>query len=275
MVSRSKHGRAPFDAPMNVADALGERFRAAVLQAAWTPPPGVNALTTLRRPFGVSEPPFDSFNLGDRCGDDPDRVASNRNALGRGLGLRALPRWLRQVHGVDVVRCLKLPDPRSREADAAVTSEPGVVLAVLTADCLPVVLSARDGSEIAVAHAGWRGLAGGVLESTIHSMQTQASDLVAWLGPAAGPDQYEIGIEVHRAFVDGDAAAADVFVPTRANHWKVDLFALARRRLALAGVSAVSGGGVCTISDGERFFSHRRDGDTGRMATLAWIAPVE
>jgi len=157
------------------------------------------------------------------------------------------------------------------QADAAVTATPGTVLAILTADCLPVVFAARDGSEIAVAHAGWRGLAAGMLEATVAAMRTPAGALMAWLGPAAGPDAYEVGVEVFDAFVSRDADASAAFVPTRPGHWKVDLYALARRRLAAVGVTQVHGGGLCTLSDPQRFFSHRRDGRGGRIATLAWM----
>jgi len=150
-----------------------------------------------------------------------------------------------------------------------VTSEPGVVLAVLTADCLPVVLAATAGDEIAVVHAGWRGLAAGVLENAVREMRTPPHDLHAWLGPAAGPEHYETGNDVRQAFVRADAGADAAFSPTRAGHWRVDLFELARRRLHHLGVHAITGGRQCTISDPLRFFSYRRDGMTGRMATLA------
>lgn len=249
------------------------------LDAGWPAPPGVHALTTTRFGMGVSRPPFDSFDLGLRNGDDPAAVAENRRQLESALRLPSPPRWLRQVHGIDVAR---FPAPRAGEggapapgegmepeADAAVTSTPGCVLAVLTADCLPVVFAAKDGSEIAVAHAGWRGLAAGVLEATVAAMRTSPADVRAWLGPAAGPGAYEIGAEVFEAFAARDPRAQAAFVATRDGHWKVDLFALAKLRLADAGVADVHGGGVCTISD-PRFFSHRRDRTTGRMATLAW-----
>ena len=159
------------------------------------------------------------------------------------------------------------------QADAAITASPGVVLAILTADCLPVVFAAHDGCEIAVAHAGWRGLAAGMLEATVAAMRTPASALMAWLGPAAGPDAYEVGVEVFDAFVSRDRAAEAAFLPTRPGHWNVDLFRLARMRLAAAGIADghVHGGGLCTISDPQRFFSHRRDGRGGRIATLAWM----
>jgi YfiH family protein len=154
-----------------------------------------------------------------------------------------------------------------------VTDAPGVVLAILSADCLPVLLAAREGSEIGAAHAGWRGLAAGVLEATVAAMHTPPAGLLAWLGPAAGPAAYEVGEEVRAAFVDADPAAAAAFHATRPGHWHADLYALARRRLASVGVTAVSGGTRCTLSEPQAFFSHRRDGRSGRMATLAWLSP--
>ena len=249
----------------------------ALLQAGWPAPPGVHAFTTLRHGAGVSGAPFDSFDLGARNGDDPAAVMANRAELCRLGGLPAPPHWLRQVHGTDVLRFDRAPDaPRHTDAepqaDAAVTSVAGVVLAVLTADCLPVVFAAADGSEVGVAHAGWRGLAAGVLEATVAAMQGPPSRLQAWLGPAAGPQAYEIGTEVHEAFVAGNPAARSAFVATRPGHWRVDLYALARMRLAAAGLdpAAIHGGGLCTISDRSRFYSHRRDQRSGRMATLVY-----
>lgn len=238
------------------------------LDADWPAPPGVRALTTTRYGLGVSRAPFDAFNLGARCGDDADAVIENRRQLATALRLPSPPRWLQQVHGVEVATEPGIDEP---EADASVTRTPGRVLAILTADCLPVVFAARDGCEIAAAHAGWRGLAAGVLEATMAAMHTPAHDLVAWLGPAAGPVAYEIGEEVFAAFLSGDPRAEAAFAPTRPGHWTVDLYALARQRLGDAGVSGVHGGGLCTISDPQRFFSHRRDGRGGRIATLAWI----
>jgi YfiH family protein len=239
------------------------------VDADWPAPPGVRALTTTRHGMGVSRPPFDAFNLGARCGDDPEAVTKNRRQLDDALLLPSPPRWLRQVHGIGVACEPGFDEP---EADASVTSTPGTVLAILTADCLPVVFAARDGTEIGAAHAGWRGLCAGVLEATVAAMETPAQHLLAWLGPAAGPRAYEIGEEVFDAFVSGDAGAAEAFVPTRPGHWKVDLHALARRRLEAVGINAVHGGGLCTMSDPARFFSHRRDQRSGRIATLAWIA---
>jgi len=244
----------------------------------WPAPAGVHALTTRRYGAGVSQPPFDQLNLGNRHtadGDIPASVESNRRLLQEGLGLPSTPHWLRQVHGTTVLRFDAAPAEGGGEpvADAAVTSVPGVVLAILTADCLPLVLAARDGREVGAAHAGWRGLADGMLEQTVAAMETAPADLVAWLGPAAGPAEYEIGEDVYRAFVGHDAAAGAAFAATRAGHWKVDLYALARQRLQAAGMNAadVHGGTLSTIAD-PGFFSHRRDRRTGRMATLVWMA---
>lgn len=150
---------------------------------------------------------------------------------------------------------------------------PGVVLAILTADCLPVVFANQDGTEIGAAHAGWRGLAAGVLENTVAAMRSQPEKIVAWLGPAASPQAYEIGAEVFDTFVSQDANAASAFVATRPGHWRVDLYALARQRLAKLGITRVYGGDLCTLSDPQRFYSHRRDARTGRMATVVWMQP--
>lgn len=251
----------------------------AVLHAEWPAPPGVHAFTTLRHGAGCSLPPFDHFNLGN-CravdGDDAGIVERNRMELVEGFGLPSPPHWLKQVHGTQVLR---FSAPRASvvdaepeaDADAAVTSTPGTVLAILSADCLPVVLAAADGSEVATAHAGWRGLADGVIESTVQAMHTRAGALVAWLGPAAGPQAYEVGQDVFDAFVSRDRDATVAFSPTRRGHWRVDLYALARMRLHAMGVRRVHGGGLCTISDPQRFYSHRRDARTGRMATLVWM----
>ena len=256
----------------------------AALRAQWPVPAKVRAFTTLRHGAGVSLAPFDTFNLGNRLaadGDDPATVDRNRAELVDRFELPSVPHWLQQVHGTKVLR-FPAPSPEQAGvgvepvADASVTSDPGVVLAILTADCLPVVFAARDGSVIGAAHAGWRGLAGGVLENTAAAMHAPASRLVAWLGPAAGPQAYEIGEEVFNAFVEQDAQAASAFVATRPGHWRVDLYALARQRLAAIGIERVHGGGLCTLSDAQRFFSHRRStsegsGRTGRMATVVWM----
>lgn len=250
-----------------------------VLAAEWRAPPGVQALTTLRYGAGGSVAPFDQFNMGNRYaadGDDPAQVQRNRDLLQAGLVLPSAPHWLRQVHGTTVLRFDAPPRAAGIDAeptaDAAVTSATGVVLAILTADCLPVVFAARDGSEIGAAHAGWRGLADGMLEATVAAMRTLPSQLQAWLGPAAGPAHYEVGEEVRLAFLAHTADAATAFQATRPGHWRVDLYALARQRLQAAGLdaAAISGGTRCTIAAPEHYFSHRRDRRTGRMATLVW-----
>ena len=239
----------------------------AALYPDWPAPANVQAFTTLRHGAGLSASPFDSFNLGTRCGDDLQAVAANREELIRHFALPSSPRWLRQVHGTHVVI-----EPADDEpaADAAVTATPGTVLAILTADCLPVVFCADDGSEVGIAHAGWRGLVTGVIENTVAVMRTSPDHLLAWLGPAAGADAYEVGEEVRAAFVYADSRATTALVPTRPAHWLCDLYALARLQLASVGITQVYGGDLCTISDSQRFFSHRRDGTTGRMATVVW-----
>jgi len=254
------------------------------LRANWPAPAGVQALTTFRYGAGHSLPPFDCFNLGNfhlKNGDDPAAVARNRAELVERLALPAAPCWLRQVHGTAVQR-FAAPvstqgididiDINEPQADAALTSTSGVVLAVLTADCLPVALVARDGSELGLAHAGWRGLADGILEQTIHAMHTPASELLAWLGPAAGPEKYEVGKDVLAAFVQAHPHARAAFTPSRPNHWYMDIYALARQRLCACGILSehLFGGGLCTISQPNQFYSHRRDQRTGRMATLLW-----
>lgn len=256
-------------------------MHAAFLPAAWPAPKRgdggrVHGFTTLRHGAGGSHAPFDSFNLGLRSGDEEAVVLGNRRQLAELAGLPSAPQWLRQVHGADVVRidgALAMDEP---EADAAVTSTPGIVLAILTADCLPVLFAAKDGSEVGAAHAGWRGLSAGVLERTVAQMHTSPDHLMAWLGPAAGPQHYEIGPEVYDAFVAQDWGAARAFTSTRPQHWNVDLYALARRRLEKAGLRSadIHGGALCTIADPQSFFSHRRDQRTGRMASLVWMDPA-
>jgi YfiH family protein len=211
------------------------------------------------------------FNLGTRCGDDPEAVARNRACLHDVLSLPSEPRWLRQVHGTRVAIEPARDEP---EADAAVTRTPGMVLAMQTADCLPVLFCADDGSEIAVAHAGWRGLSAGVLETTLDTMQTPRANILAWLGPAIAATSYEVGDEVRGAFLAHAAAAAvaSAFTATRPQHWLCDLYALARQRLQHAGVTRISGGDFDTFTD-PRLHSYRRDGAvSGRMASLIWMA---
>jgi len=230
----------------------------------------VKAASTLRG-GGVSPAPWASLNLGHHVGDDPDRVAENRRRLREMLRLEADPAWLDQVHATTVLGLDGDCIPGDRVADASITSRPGRALVVLTADCLPVLLCRRDGTRVGAAHAGWRGLAAGVLESAVAAMDTDPADLIAWLGPSIGPGEYEVGGEVRDAFLAADPSGADGFRPGHGDRWYCDLPALARRRLGAMGVAEIDGGAWCTASDRDGFFSHRRDGPCGRMATLVWI----
>jgi polyphenol oxidase len=238
----------------------------------WPAPRQVHAAITTREGPGVSAPPFGRFNLGLRNGEPADTVTSNRSVLQQALGLPAAPRWLRQVHGTTVAELGPLPTVDEPQADAAVSHLPGTVLAILTADCLPVLFCADDGSAIGAAHAGWRGLAAGVLEATIEQLELPPDRLLAWLGPCIGAASYEVGEEVHAAFVAHDAAAAACFAPTRPGHWHCDLAALARQRLLAAGLTRIYGGGFDTLTD-PRFYSYRGEGArSGRFASLIWLA---
>ncbi|MFO7551792.1 MAG: peptidoglycan editing factor PgeF [Haliea sp.] len=261
----------------------------------WPAPAAVNALVTTRE-GGDSTGPWQGLNLGDHVGDDPLAVQANRATLQRALPAGTSVQWLRQVHGTGVVRASRNgPVP---EADACWTNEPGIACAVLTADCLPVLFCDRAASVVAAAHAGWRGLCGGVLEATVAALPVDPGELLAWLGPAIGPTAFEVGPEVRDAFVAAaradaavvgaaraettDAAVANAraaaspvveveaaFAPSpRLGNYLLDLYALARIRLRKAGVGAVHGGGLCTLSAPRRFYSYRRDGTTGRMASL-------
>jgi len=236
----------------------------------WPAPARVRALTTTRI-GGCSRGPYASLNLGDHVGDDPSAVEQNRALLLRELGLPAPPLWLEQVHGCDVAR---VGDGlEGCKADAAVTREPGRVCAVLTADCLPLLLCDRAGSRVAAVHAGWRGLLGGVIEAALDALELPGEELLCWLGPAIGPDTFEVGEEVRAAFIERDLASGAAFRPSSAGRWLADIYTLAQQRLATRGVRQVSGGDHCTLSDPGRFYSFRRDGVTGRMASLIWIEP--
>jgi polyphenol oxidase len=219
----------------------------------------------------VSRGPYAGLNLADHVGDDPSCVARNRALLRDYLALPSEPLWLRQVHGCGVAGDGVSPD--GCEADASVATGPGLVCAVLTADCLPLLLCDRDGTRVSAVHAGWRGLAAGVIEAAVARMQTPPADLLAWLGPAIGPDAFEVGDEVRAAFLAGDPAATAAFRPSLAGRWLADIYLLARRRLGALGVGQVWGGDLCTLTDAGRFFSYRRDGATGRMASLIWLNP--
>ncbi len=237
----------------------------------WPAPARVKSLMTTRE-GGVSGAPWASLNLGDHVGDDPRHVAANRARLRQQLP--AEPGWLKQIHSARVVELGREQNP---EADAAFTRQTGQVCAVLTADCLPVLFCDRAGSVVAAAHAGWRGLADGVLEATVAAMQVEAGEVMAWMGAAIGPQAFEVGDEVRLAFVNPHPEAAMAFLPHPASvpgKWLADIYQLARIRLNRAGVQAIYGGGRCTYDERERFYSYRRDGVTGRMAALIWISPA-
>jgi len=241
-----------------------------VIRPEWPAPPNVHALSTTRR-GGVSSGAWKSLNLGEKCGDDPADVEANRVRLS-GL-LPAAPLWMRQVHGARVLDSGSSPQG-SPEADARVSQRAGEVLAVLTADCLPLLLCDAEGQCVAVAHAGWRGLAGGVIEATVGRIQVPPDQLLVWLGPAIGGQVYEVGKEVRDAFAGSGSLAAqavDSSFVASGDRWLLDLTAAARAVLAAMGVEKTYGGGFCTYSDPERFFSHRRDGVSGRMASVIWF----
>ena len=230
----------------------------------WPAPSRVKSLMTTRE-GGVSDAPWASFNLGDHVGDDLAHVAANRARLRQGLPSE--PGWLKQVHSASVVETgAGVP-----QADASFTRQTGTVSVVLTADCLPVLFCDRAGSVVAAAHAGWRGLADGVLESTVAAMKVPPAGILAWMGAAIGPQAFEVGDEVRQVFVAQHPQAAAAFVAHAPGKWLADIYLLARIRLQGLGVQAVYGGGRCTFTESERFFSYRRDGVTGRMAALIWL----
>ena len=236
----------------------------------WPAPARVKAAATLRT-GGVSEGTFASFNLGAHVGDDANAVAENRRLLKAALQLPAEPTWLNQVHGTMVIDATEAATPRPA-ADASVAFGPGAVCVVLTADCLPVLFCDRAGTRVAAAHAGWRGLVGGVLAETIKALGVPPSELLAWLGPAIEQDAFEVGPEVLEQFVTRDPNNGAAFQTNARGRWQADLYRLARNELARLGVTSVHGGGFECFADRERFFSYRRDPRTGRMATLVWLA---
>lgn len=241
----------------------------AILRPDWNAPARVRAASTLRV-GGISAAPYTSLNLAQHVGDDAPAVASNRALLRKSLVLPNEPAWLEQVHGT-----LALPASDAApgcKADASWTDRSGSVCVVMTADCLPVLFCDDDGRCVAAAHAGWRGLADGVLQSTISQLPASPRKLMAWLGPAIGPNAFEVGPEVRARFLEQDAALHSAFVASpRAGHYLADLYALARAILHRAGVERVSGGDRCTYSEPEHFFSFRRDARCGRMASLIWL----
>ena len=237
----------------------------------WPAPARICAVATTRT-GGVSAGRYAALNLGAHVQDDPAAVTRNRELLQSALGIATPPVWLNQVHGTTVVTARTAGPPP--QADAAITVEPGVVCAILTADCLPVLFCNRAGTHVAAAHTGWRGLAAGILEATVATLGAAgapADSLLAWLGPAIGLRAYEVGPEVREAFLRADPGDAAAFVPNRPGHWLLDLYGAARARLHRAGVTAVTGGTHCTLTEADRFYSHRRDAQTGRQATLIWL----
>ncbi len=238
------------------------------LSADWPAPARVRTLQTTRL-GGASVSPWHGFNLGTHVGDDPAAVAANRAALQEQLP--GAPTWLNQVHGITVIDAATAQG--TPDADAAVSRTPGAVCVVMTADCLPVLLTDRDGSVVGAAHAGWRGLCGGVIEATVEAMAAPAASLMAWLGPAIGPDAFEVGGDVRQAFMAVDPDSAAAFTAIDDDKYLADIYLLARQRLARLGITEVYGGNFCTVIDRSRFFSYRRDGVTGRMASLIWLEP--
>ncbi|MBE0486704.1 peptidoglycan editing factor PgeF [Marinobacter sp.] len=244
-----------------------------LLRPVWQAPSHIKALCTTRK-GGASLPRWCSLNLGSHVGDNPEQVAENRHRLADFTGLSAGNLgWLNQVHGTDVVELTPANVSVVTTADASYTHHPGIACAILTADCLPVILTDAEGSVVGAAHAGWRSLCGGVLENLITAMAVPPADLRAWLGPAIGPDNFEVGPEVRAAFVEQNPEAADAFTQAgaRPGRFMADIYQLATQRLNKVGVLSVSGGGLCTVNDKDRFYSYRRDGQTGRMATLVWL----
>lgn len=234
------------------------------LKADWPAPDFIKAGTTLRQ-GGVSKSPYDSFNLATHVGDELSMVNQNRAML-------KVPnevQWLEQVHSIEAV--LLPRDEIVPKADAAYTSDKNVICAVMTADCLPLLITDKQGSCVAAIHAGWRGLCDGIVEATIQKLPVEAEKLMVWLGPAIGADVYEVGKEVYDAFTAKHDEAKQVFTATTEGHWLFDIYWLARFRLNKMGVTQIYGGDHCTLSEEDKFFSYRRDGVTGRMASLIWI----
>ena len=241
-----------------------------LLSPDWPAPENVVALSTTRH-GGVSEAPWTGLNLGVHVGDDIQKVRQNRAALRAAADLPSTPIWLEQVHGIQVVDA-SVSGSGNREADASYSQQPNVVCVVMTADCLPLLVCDRQGSFVAAIHAGWRGLQAGVIASTLTRYQGSMDDLLVWLGPAIGSDAFEVGAEVREAFCRQDSEAQTAFKPgSTPEKWLADLYQLARQNLRRLGVQSVYGGELCTYSDEQRFYSYRRDGQTGRMASLIWL----
>ncbi len=235
----------------------------------WPAPARVRSASSTRQ-GGVSQPPFGSLNLALHVGDRVTDVMRNRQRLVEKLALPGEPHWLNQLHGVTVVDLDDAPGELP-DADASTTCAANTVCAVLTADCLPVLFCDRAGTQVAAVHAGWRGLAAGILEAAVAAFAAPPEEILAWLGPAIGPQAFEVGDEVRHAFCDVDPAAVEAFTAARPGHWRADLYHLARQRLARVDVGGVYGAGRCTFSEPDDFYSFRRDSSTGRMASIIWL----
>lgn len=238
------------------------------LHADWPAIARVHTLITTRN-GGVSQPPYASLNLGTHVDDSAESVSANRALLR--AHLPAEPAWLNQVHGTQVLRAEQAN--HAPDADASFTRQSNTVCVIMTADCLPVLLCDRQGTVVGAAHAGWRGLCNGILEATIAAMGVEPGDLMAWMGPAIGPDAFEVGQEVRSAFMEHHSSSDSAFTPIGDNQYLADIYLLAKQRLHRAGVAAVYGGGRCTVIERDQFFSYRRDRRTGRMASLIWLEP--
>lgn len=242
-----------------------------LIAASWQAPTNILAGTSLRT-GGGSRKPYLSNNMGMHVGDDPAAVACNREKLASDLGPQFSWQWLNQTHSVDVVRVEQAG--AAQDGDAIYTNVPDIVCCIMTADCLPVFITNRSGSEIALAHAGWRGLAGGVIENTVAHFNTPPEELLVYFGPAIGPCHFEVGEDVKAAFTAAMPAAAidKLFVPWSDGKFLADLYGLAKAKLAALGVIEYAGGDYCTVCAEDRFYSFRRDGDTGRMVNFICIA---
>ena len=247
-------------------------YRAAMtdmlIRPEWPAPVNVKACITTRL-GGISLPPYDSLNLGEHVGDKPAHVSANRQRLITAAALPAEPLWLQQTHSTIVINSQQWQT--GIEADAILSHMPDHICAVLTADCLPVLLCDKSGRQVAAIHAGWRGLCDGIIEQTVAQLSAAPEAVLAWLGPAIGPEQFEVGAEVRDAFIAHSAGAAAAFQAGKPGHYLADIYQLARQRLNQCGIPQIYGGDFCTVSQTAHFFSYRRDGITGRMASLIWL----
>ncbi|BAW80963.1 hypothetical conserved protein [Candidatus Nitrosoglobus terrae] len=241
-----------------------------VITPCWPAPSNIRAYTTTRN-GGVSCPPYDSFNLADHVGDRTDKVQENRKILAKSLALPSEPVWLEQVHGNNIIDAAH----GIGQGDASIAHKPDIVCGVLTADCLPLLLCNQQGTRVAAVHAGWRGLAAGIIERIIKALDISSEHLLAWMGPAIGPTAFEVGSEVKQIFIHQDSrntVAFSALSPLSQGRWLADIYQLARLALTKLGIRYIYGGHYCTMTESKRFYSYRRDGETGRMATLIWLA---